>query len=964
MMKRNISTLFLFVSICVYSQNISVTTQRYDNSRLGWNGNEQILNTSNVNSGTFGLLFSRAVDDQVYAQPLLLANLTIGGGQHNVLFIATVNNSVCAYDADDPAQSTPFWKVNLTPSGTRVITNADFSAAGACDGNYKDFSGNIGIVGTPVINTANSTLYVVTRDYNTTTNKFEQFFHALDIITGQDRSGSPVAITATYSGTGTGSVNGTITFDPESQNQRPALMLLNNIVYICWASHCDWGPYHGWVIGYDATTLQQKIVYNVTPDGYYGGLWMSGAGPSVDDKGNIYISTGNGTVGANGDANNIRNRGESLLKLQPYGNTLRVVNFFTPNNYSYLEAHDVDFGTSAPIIIPNTTLVLSGTKEGKLFFLNTSHLGRYSAKNDSVIQVLYTNPQTTSDVHIHGTPVYCHLGGPDAENVYVWAESDSLKQFSFDRSSGLFDLKKTITGTKRLDYGMPGSMLLASSYGNNGGTGIIWASHPQSGDANHSVRPGTLEAYDATDIRKLLWNSDQVSSRDAVGNFAKFNNPVVANGKVYLATFSNKVDVYGLLKPVNSPVPAPWVTGDVGSVATPGNASYATGTFTINGAGADIWGSSDQYRFVYQPLAGNGNIVARIVSLNNTNNWAKAGVMIRESLNAGSTYAMSDIAAAKGLYSQNRTTTNGTSASTTGMGGTFPYWLKVERTDNIFNSYVSSNGTSWTLVGTTTISMGTNVFIGMAVTSHAPGSLTQALFDNVTVTGTTPPVITNVALKKPATASSVESGTTLVATNSNDGSTSTRWSSLFSDPQWLTIDLQGIYNISQIILKWETASGKNYTLDVSNDNTTWTTVKTVTNGTGGTETWNLSGVSGRYLRMYGTARNTAWGYSLWEIEAYGSLKSAIAPDTSSLIATGKVIVYPNPFRDNITINLDESAGYRNASIYDVFGTVKTQWEIFPEETSLNKDLSALPSGIYILELKGNARKETMRIIKQ
>lgn len=539
-------------TISLFAQTLSVTTQRYDNHRLGLNNKEPTLNSNNVNSGNFGLLFTRMVDDQIYAQPLIVTGLTINDSTHNVVFVATVNNSVYAFDADRPTENDPLWMVNLTPSGSRVITNTDYSNLGACDGNYKDFSGNIGIVGTPVIDSTTSTLFVVSRDIIISSGLYEQYFHALDFKTGKEKPGSPVLINATYKGTGMGSDNGTITFNPQSQNQRSALMLYNNIVYICWASYCDWGEYHGWMIGYDAGTYEQKIVYNITPDGYYGGLWMSGAGPVTDDNGYIYITSGNGSVGTDAGPNDPRNRGESLLKLQPSGDSMRVVDFFTPNNYNYLEINDLDFGTNSVVILPNSTFAISGSKEGKLYFLDINHLGKYTADNDSVIQVLYTNPQNVPDMHIHGTPVYYHYTDvKDKECLYVWAESDSMKQFFFDRNSGKFDLSQTITGKTKLDYGMPGSMLMVSSDGTKNETGIVWASHPLSGDANHSVRPGILEAYDARDVRKLLWSSQQRSSRDAVGYFAKFNNPVVANGKVYLATFSNKLDIYGLL-PVDS----------------------------------------------------------------------------------------------------------------------------------------------------------------------------------------------------------------------------------------------------------------------------------------------------------------------------------------------------------------------------------------------------------------------------
>jgi hypothetical protein len=536
------------------AQNCSVLTQRYDNKRIGWNKNENILNTSNVTLSDFGLQFSRPVDDQIYAQPLLFQNLLINGTKQDVVFVATVNNSVYAFNATDSATMQPIWHVNLTSPGARVIRNTDMT--GACGGNYLDFSGNMGIVGTPVIDTATSTLFVVSRDLVTSGNKFHQFLHKLDITTGDEKPGSPVYITAKVKGNGEGSVNDTVAFDEQKENQRPALLLYKGVVYVSWASHCDWEPYHGWLIGFDTATMQKKYVYNDTPDGIEGGIWMSGVGPCVDDSGFMYITTGNGTVGKGTDQNNLRNRGESILKMLPSGDSMKIVDFFTPNNYLIMEQDDLDFGIDGPLLIPNSPLSLSGSKEGVLYLLNNDHMGRYSAGNDSVLQVLHiTKNHNYPSGFIHGTPVYYkYHAQPDTESVYVWGASDSLTQFIFNRNTNLFDISKTIKGKTPLNSSLPGAMLSVSSKDSAAGTGILWASHPSSGDANQQVRPGTLEAYDARDVRKLLWSSNSGPTWNRIGSFAKFNTPIVANGKVYMATFSKKLNVYGLYKTPLQPV--------------------------------------------------------------------------------------------------------------------------------------------------------------------------------------------------------------------------------------------------------------------------------------------------------------------------------------------------------------------------------------------------------------------------
>ena len=579
-MKHIFTSVLLTILIIhnIYSQPVSVLTQRYDNKRLGWNSNETILNTSNVNPTNFGLLFKRTVDDQIYAQPLVVANMHFNGGIHNVVFVATVNNTLYAFDADDSATMAPYWQVNLTPVGSRVIINTDMT--GACGGNYLDFSGHMGIVGTPVIDTTTSTMYVVARSVTLTTNVFQQYLHAIDITTGMEKPGSPVYVTANWPGNGSGSAGGFILFQQQKQNQRAALMLFNGVVYVCWAAHCDWTPYHGWMIGFDANTLLKTYTYNDTPDGIDGGIWMSAAGPVVDDSGYIYITTGNGTVGITGDPNNPRNRGESLLKLQPSGDSMTVVDFFTPANYQYLEANDLDYGVDGPLIIPNTTITLSGSKEGIIYVVDHTHMGKYTTGNDSVLQILVANGQSISltDKHIHGTPVYYHYySQSDTECVYVWAESDSLRQFFFNRSTGLFDTSLTIKGNVLLNYGMPGSMLSVSSNSDSVGTGVVWATHPLNGNANQQVRPGRFDAYDARNIQHQLWNSNILPNRDSVGGFSKFNTPIVANGKVYIATFSNRLNVYGLLPTsigINNP--------DAGNLSVNVHPNPSEGNFTLD----------------------------------------------------------------------------------------------------------------------------------------------------------------------------------------------------------------------------------------------------------------------------------------------------------------------------------------------------------------------------------------------
>jgi hypothetical protein len=515
-------------------QSVSVLTQHNDNSRLGWNDNETALTTSNVNAQQFGEVFTLAVDDQVYAQPLVVGHVSIGDGNHNVVLIATVNNTLYAYDGDD---GTLYWQKSFTAPGMRPPTHVDMT--GACSGSYTDFSGNIGIVGTPVIDPATGTMYFVAR--STTGTNFVQFLHAVSIVDGGEMPGSPTQITATSSGNGDGNINGVISFDSQRQNQRQGLTLLNGTVYVTFSSHCDWGPYHGWILGYDASTMQQRIVYNDTPNGGLGGMWESGTGMAADATGNLYVVTGNGTVGDAGDPTNLTNRGSSALKLTPTGSTLRVASYFTPFNYQFLNDNDLDYGGMGALLIPNSSLFLTGGKDGNLYLLNKDDMGGYLPSSNQVQQVV----PTSGNANMHCQAAY--YKGSSKEFVYVWSENDPLRAIPFDRASNLLSAQSQVFSTAAGPTGQSGAILSVSSNGSQDGTGILWAAYAYTGDAEHDVSPGILRAFDANDVTKELWNN-QLKPRDASGYYAKFAAPTIANGHAYLPTFSNRVVVYGLLQ--------------------------------------------------------------------------------------------------------------------------------------------------------------------------------------------------------------------------------------------------------------------------------------------------------------------------------------------------------------------------------------------------------------------------------
>ncbi len=539
-MKINATLTTLIVLIIFATQSFSqnVFTQHNNNSRTGWNNNEKKLNISNVTAGSFGKLFTLAVDDQIYAQPLTINHVTISGkGKRNVVYVATVNNSVYAFDADSSNNGTPYWQINLTLPHGRAPKNTDMT--GACGGGYRDFSGNMGIVGTPVIDTATNTMYLVARTIDSTSSHFYQYLHAIDITTGKEKTNSPVLITAHVNGTGDGSINGVISFDPQRNNQRPALLLLNGTVYIGWSSHCDWRPYHGWVMGYDETTLKEKRIYNTTPAGYEGGIWMSGEGLSADSLGNIYLGVGNGSVGVSNNPSDLTNRSESALKLTPTDTSFTIASFFSPNNISELEASDLDFGVTQMLLIPNTNDVIVGCKDGHLYLMNKDTLGGYDGNTNHVKQSidLGTNASLRSSL--------TYYNGATNAYVYSWSENTLLKQFAVVKNADTLNTGNVTQSGVQGPVGNNGAQLAVSSNGSDDNTAILWAYFAANGDANQSVRPGILHAFAASNVTHELWNSSMVST-DNPGNYAKFNPPTICNGKVYLPTFSNQLVVYGL----------------------------------------------------------------------------------------------------------------------------------------------------------------------------------------------------------------------------------------------------------------------------------------------------------------------------------------------------------------------------------------------------------------------------------
>ena len=353
-----LSVFCLLLASIPASPQINVLAERYDNARSGANLNETQLNSSNVNVNNFGKLWSYSVDGSLQAQPLYISNVIVGGTSHNVLYVATMNDKAYAFDADS---NTVLWSVDFT-SPPAIIPVPVVDIVGS---NSLSIVGNVGIESTPAIDLSTNTIYMVVRTKEN--GSYFQRLHALDIGTGTEKFGGPTTITGFVPGNGNGS--STVTFDPKIENQRSSLALANGQVFIAWASHEDLNAYYGWVMAYDATSLQQTGIFCVTPNGAMGGIWESGWAPAVDDTGNLYYISGNG------DWDGITNFGESFLKFSSANKTLTLVDWFTPDNWLNLNGDDSDLGASGSILIPGTNLLVGGGKRSIFYLLDTASLG-------------------------------------------------------------------------------------------------------------------------------------------------------------------------------------------------------------------------------------------------------------------------------------------------------------------------------------------------------------------------------------------------------------------------------------------------------------------------------------------------------------------------------------------------------------------------------------------------------------
>ncbi len=517
-------TLFLLALLCatcLRAQN--VLTYHNDNARTGQALAETILTPGNVNSTQFGKLFQVNVDGKVDAQPLYASAVTIPSqGTHNVLFVATEHDSVYAFDADSGTQ---LWKVSVLPAGE---TTSDDRGCG-------QVSPEIGVTATPVIDQSsgsNGTIYVVGMSKDSSS-AYHQRLHALDMTSGAEEFSGPKEVQATFPGTGDNSNGTNVIFDPAQYKERPGLLLLNHVIYTSWSSHCDDAPYTAWIIAYNESTLNQVNVLNLTPNGNEGSVWMSGAALAADSGGNIYPLLANGTFDTTLDNNGFPSHsdyGNAFVRLSTASGGLAVADYFTMSDTVAESNADEDLGSGGALVLPDMTdangatrhLVVGAGKDQTLYLADRDNMGKFNPQADSIYQEI----RSALPGGIFGMPAYFN------GRLYYGPVGYNLIAFQFSNAR----LQTTPVSSTSATLGYPGATPSISA---NGSTdAIVWATE--------NTNPAVLHAYDASDLSKELYNSNQAGTRDQFGAGNKFITPTIANGKLYVGT-TNGVGAFGLL---------------------------------------------------------------------------------------------------------------------------------------------------------------------------------------------------------------------------------------------------------------------------------------------------------------------------------------------------------------------------------------------------------------------------------
>ena len=557
-----------------------ILTQHYDTARTGQNTTETLLTPANVNSTLFGKLFSLTVDGYVYAQPLYVPAVAIpGNGTHNVLYVATEHDSLYAFDADTGSQ---LWKVSFLINGATTLSPSNV-------GNTQDISPEIGITGTPTIDSTTNTIYLVVNTLESGNIIYR--LHAMDITTGAEKFGGPALMTASAPGTAPDGNGTTVPFNGQWENQRPGLLLLNGFVYIGFAAHGDNGPWHGWILAYNKTTLAQSGVWCTSPNGKGNGIWQSGAGIAADAAGSAYVATGNGddTVATPAPPPSTTiDYGDSIVRLSLTNGVPVPTDYFTPWNQASLDGADTDLGAGGVLVLPDQPgsfphILIQSGKQGEIYVVNRdkmtsdgSHYCNGCTSDPEIIQ------SVSSGAGLWSMPAYWN------SQIYLWGNGGNLEAYSVTNGK----LSVSPTSTSAESNGFPGATPVVSSNGTT--NGIVWAVET---DAYTSSGPAILRAYNATNVSDLLYGSNLTSGRDTLGPAVKFVVPVVTNGKVYVGA-QKEVDVFGLLTdesqaaaPVFSPAAGSYSAGVqvTMSSATPGASIYYTTDGSTPSSGSTLY---------------------------------------------------------------------------------------------------------------------------------------------------------------------------------------------------------------------------------------------------------------------------------------------------------------------------------------------------------------------------------------
>lgn len=547
---------------------VPVVTHHNDLGRTGVTRGERALSPESVSSPEFQKLFEFAVDGQVYGQPLFVPDVPGPDGIHrDLLVVVTQKNKLHIFDTLQLLHSniaqpmvtfslgTPlafnFIAMGYTDHFLGIVKSPRVPSSPSNDPAFYNISPNIGVTSTPVIDVSSHRVYLVAKlDLANGVGPPNVAFQirGFDLSSQKEVVGSPVTIMGSVSGTGPGNESGTITFNPSLHHQRAALTLSQGKIYVSFGSHQDTPIWHGWIFRYDQATLARDAIWCSTPNGQGGSIWQAGGGPVVDESGNLYVMTGNGEEAKDLDTTN-SNFAQSFVKLDV---NLKVLGSFTPPGAANESADDVDLGSSGPVAIPGRNTLIGSGKDGKLVLIDRATTGMREMFQASLPED-GGHPQRTGLHHVHGVPVVWR--SPRGRVlVYLWPERDHLRVFEYDTTTDKFASEIPIAmsqaeaphGSFFYPSSMPGGALSLSVDETRLHRAVLWASHQTSQDALRANVPGTLRAFDAEDVTKELWNSDMNSMRDAVGLLGKYVPPTIAGGRVYLATFSDAVAVYGL----------------------------------------------------------------------------------------------------------------------------------------------------------------------------------------------------------------------------------------------------------------------------------------------------------------------------------------------------------------------------------------------------------------------------------